>query len=216
MADDEIISVKFRCNFLLSAFEIRVTQQDRPKPPPFHVRPLAKTAESLPTGAPNRYIWWYCLINTAPAMVVSTELSGKLIKRGLSLVFGMQTKPKRAGSRRWLPLWQERWNVRIDSARETFGADGPFAGVPWLKGPEEGPTFPRAFHLNRAHRNSKSSSLLTHCGETAFVGICAATQDDRVARLAMEYGIGLSAACQEQRHQEQETFGHPPSPSLAI
>jgi hypothetical protein len=69
---------------------------------------------------------------------------------------------------------------------------------------------PRTSHLDRTQRDSKSSRLLAHRGEAAFVGIGAATQYDRVARLAMEYGIGLSAACQEQYHDEQKTSRHAP------
>lgn len=97
---------------------------------------------------------------------------------------------------------------------ETFGANCPFAGIPWFEGPEEGSTLPRTSHLDRTQRDPKSSRLLAHCGEAAFVGIGAATQYDRVARLAMEYGIGLSAACQEQYHDEYRTFRHVPLPSL--
>ena len=60
----------------------------------------------------------------------------------------------------------------------------------------------RTSHLDRTQRDPKSSRLLAHRGEAAFVGIGAATQYDRVARLAMEYGIGLSAAYQEQYYDE--------------
>ena len=67
---------------------------------------------------------------------------------------------------------------------------------------------PRTSNLNRTQRDSKSIRLLAHRGEAAFVGIGAATQYDRVARLAMEYGIGLSAARQEQYHDEQKTSRH--------
>ena len=73
---------------------------------------------------------------------------------------------------------------------------------------------PGTSHLDRTQRDPKSSRLLAHRGEAAFVGIGAATQYDRVARLAMEYGIGLSAACQEQYHDEQKTSRHVPLPSL--
>jgi len=67
---------------------------------------------------------------------------------------------------------------------------------------------PRTSNLNRTQRDSKSIRLLAHRGEAAFVGIGAATQYHQVARLAMEYGIGLSAACQEQYHDEQKTSRH--------
>jgi len=73
---------------------------------------------------------------------------------------------------------------------------------------------PRTSNLNRTQRDSKSIRLLAHRGEAAFVGIGAATQYDRVASLAMEYGIGLSAACQELYHDEYRTFRHAPLPSL--
>ena len=74
---------------------------------------------------------------------------------------------------------------------------------------------PRTSHLDRTERDPKSGRLLAHCGEAAFVGIGAATQYDRIARLVMEYGIGLiSAACQEQYHDEYRTFRHVPLPSL--
>ena len=99
---------------------------------------------------------------------------------------------------------------------ETFGANCPFAGIPWFEGPEEGSTLPRTSHLDRTERDPKSGRLLAHCGEAAFVGIGAATQYDRIARLVMEYGIGLiSAACQEQYHDEHKTSRHAPSPSPA-
>ena len=127
----------------------------------------------------------------------------------------MWTKSKRAGSGRYLPLRRERRNVWIDSSREAFGADGPFASIPWFEGPEERSTLPRTFHLDRAQRNSKSSCLLSHCGEASFVGICAATQQDRLARLAMEHSIGLSAACQKQYRDEYEASRHASSPLLA-
>ena len=74
---------------------------------------------------------------------------------------------------------------------------------------------PRTSHVDRAQRNSKSSYLLSHCREAVFVGICTATQYDRVTCLAMEYGIGLSAACQEQYHDEHKTSRHARSSSLA-
>ena len=99
---------------------------------------------------------------------------------------------------------------------ETFWADCRFAGIPWFEGPEEGSTFPRTSHLDRGQRDSELSRLLAHLGEAAFVGICSATQYDRVARLAMEYGIGLSAACQEEYYDEHKTSRHVPSPSLAV
>ncbi len=127
----------------------------------------------------------------------------------------MSTKSKSAGCGRCLPLRREGRNVWIDSSREAFGTDGPFACIPWLQGPEEGSTLPRAFHLDRAKRDSKSSCLLSHCGEASFVGICAATQQNRLARLAMEHSIGLSAACQKQYHDEYETSRHTPSPFIS-
>ena len=127
----------------------------------------------------------------------------------------MSTKSKRAGCGRCLPLRREGRNVWIDSSREAFGTDGPFASIPWFEGPEEGSTLPRAFHLDRAQRDSQSSSLRSHCGEASFIGICAATQQNRLARLAMEYSIGLSAACQKQYHDEYETSRHIPSSFLA-
>lgn len=104
-------------------------------------------------------------------------------------------KLKRAGSGRWLSLRCEGWNVRIGSAWETFGADGPFAGISWLEGPEERSTFLGTSYLNRAKRDPKLSGFLAHRGETAFVGIGAATHYERVARLVMEHSIVLSAAC---------------------
>ena len=98
-----------------------------------------------------------------------------------------------------------------------FGADCRFAGIPWFEGLEEGSTFLRTSYLDRGQRDSELSRLLAHLGEAAFVGICSATQYDRVARLAMEYGIGLSAACQEQYYDdEHKTSRHGPSPSLAV
>lgn len=54
---------------------------------------------------------------------------------------------------------------------------------------------PGTSHLNRAKRDPKLSGFLSHRGETAFVGIGAATHYERVARLIMEHGIVLSAAC---------------------
>jgi hypothetical protein len=47
------------------------------------------------------------------------------------------------------------------------------------------------------------------------MGIRSSTQYDRVACLAMVYGIGLSAACQEQYHDKHKTSRHPRCPSLA-
>ena len=126
----------------------------------------------------------------------------------------MRAKSKRTESGRQLSLRRQGRNLRIDSARETFRADCPFAGIPWLEGPEERSTFPGTSHLDRAQRNSKSRRLLAHCGEAAFVGICPATQYDRLARLVMEHSIGLGAACQEQYHEEHKTSRHTPSPSL--
>ena len=127
----------------------------------------------------------------------------------------MWTKSKKAVCGRCLPLRREGWNVWIDPSRESFGTDGPFASIPWFEGPEEGSTLPRAFHLDRTQRDSKSSCLLSHCGEASFIGICAATQQDRLARLAMEHSIGLSAACQKQYHDEYETSRHTPSPLIS-
>ena len=127
----------------------------------------------------------------------------------------MWTKSKRAECGRCLPLRREGRNVWIDSYREAFGTDGPFASIPWFEGPEEGSTLPRAFHLDRTQRDSKSSCLRSHRGKASFVGICAATQQNRLARLAMEYSIGLSAACQKQYHDEYETSRHIPSSFLA-
>ena len=116
---------------------------------------------------------------------------------------------------RCLPLRREGRNVWIDSSWGAFGTDGPFASIPWFEGPEEGSTLPRAFHLDRTQRDSKSSCLLSHCGEASFIGICAATQQDRLARLAMEHSIGLSTACQKQYHDEYETSRHTPSPLIS-
>ena len=48
-------------------------------------------------------------------------------------------------------------------------------------------------------------------GEAAIVGICAATQHDRVAGLVIKHGIGLSAACQKQYRDKQRTSRHVPS-----
>jgi len=127
----------------------------------------------------------------------------------------MSTKSKRAGGGRYLPLRREGRNVWIDSSRVTFGTDCPFASIPWFEGPEEGSTLPRAFHLDRAQKDSKSSCLCSHRGEASFVRICAATQQDRLARLAMEHSIGLSAACQKQYHHEHETSRHIPSPLIS-
>ena len=47
------------------------------------------------------------------------------------------------------------------------------------------------------------------------MGIRATTQNDRVARLAMEYGIALSAARQYHDHDEHKTSRHALSSSLA-
>lgn len=105
--------------------------------------------------------------------------------------------------------------MRIDSAWKTFRTDCPFAGIPWLEGPEKGSTLPRTSHVHRTQRDSKSSCFLPHRREATFVGICSLGQYDRVARLAMEYGIGLSAACQEQYHDEYKTSCHTRCPSLA-
>ena len=74
---------------------------------------------------------------------------------------------------------------------------------------------PRASHVHRTQRDSESSRLIPYGGEAIFVGIGASTQYDRVACLAMEYGVGLSAACQEQYHDKYETSRHPRCLSLA-
>src|SRR5262245_50935993 len=63
-----------------------------------------------------------------------------------------------------LSLRQQGWNIQIDSVRETFGADGSFAGIAWLEWPEEGSTLPGTSHIDPAYRNSQSSRLLLHCG----------------------------------------------------
>ena len=86
--------------------------------------------------------------------------------------------------------------------RQAFGADGPFAGISWLERPEEGPTLPGAFYLDSAYRDSKASRFLLHGGEATFIGICAAAKQHRLACLAMEYRIGISATCQDQYHEE--------------
>jgi hypothetical protein len=94
--------------------------------------------------------------------------------------------------------------------RQTFGADDPFAGISWLERPEERPALPGTFHLDSADRDSKASRLLVHDGETTFIGRCTAAEHDRLACLAMEYRIGLSATCQDQYHEEHESLGHKP------
>ena len=103
----------------------------------------------------------------------------------------------------------------IDSVWKTFRTDCPFAGIPWLEGPEKGSTLPRTSHVHRTQRDSKSSCFLPHRRKATFVGISSPSQYDRVARLAMEYGMGLSAACQEQYHDEYKTSCHTCCPSLA-
>jgi hypothetical protein len=116
--------------------------------------------------------------------------------------------------RRRLSLWQKWRDLRIDTSRETFRTDYPFAGIPWFERPDERSTFPRTSHLDRAQRDPKSSRRLAHCGEAAFVGICAATQYDRLACLAMKHRVGIGAAYQKQHHEEHKTFYHTPSPPL--
>jgi hypothetical protein len=106
------------------------------------------------------------------------------------------------GGRWQLSLRQQGRNIRIDSMRETFGADYPFAGIPRLERPEEGSALPGTFYLDSAYRDSKSSRFLVHYREAAFIGICAATKHDRLACLAMEDSVGLSATCQDQYHEE--------------
>jgi hypothetical protein len=106
------------------------------------------------------------------------------------------------GGRWQLSLRQQGRNIRIDSMREMFGADYPFAGIPRLEWPEEGSALPGTFHLNCAYRDSKSSRFLAHFREAAFIGRCAATKQHRLACLAMEDSVGLSATCQDQYHDE--------------
>lgn len=106
------------------------------------------------------------------------------------------------GGRWQLSLRQQGRNIRIDSMRELFGADYPLACIPRLERPEEGSALPGTFHLNSAYRDSKSSRFLAHYREAAFIGRCAATKQDRLACLAMEDSVGLSATCQDQYHDE--------------
>lgn len=103
----------------------------------------------------------------------------------------------------------------MDSAGKAFRANSPFTGVPWLERPEKRAPLPRTSHVHRTQRDSESNCLLPYGGEAIFVGICAPSQYDRVACLAMEYGIGLSAACQEQYHGKHKTSRHPGCPSMA-
>jgi hypothetical protein len=103
-----------------------------------------------------------------------------------------------------LPLRGEWRHVEVDAVWRTFRANGGFAGVAWLEGPEKGPTRYRAADLYIAKDDGQAFRFFTHGGETSVVRVCAMADEDWFSCPAVENRERLRTTGEQENGEQKE------------